>query len=449
MIKERILAYSDRISAAPGESVEIKVSAPESGEYTARLIRLISGDEGPSGPGFKAEDIASPIARGYPGLFQRVPSGSHVSFHKAGPQLSGSFTLLAMIWPTLPAKGSPQAILGNFDAANRSGCSLLIDASGRLAVQIGDNHVVHLPAALIDRNWYLVSVAVDAAAGLLTLRQNALHHRGPGKAVTEVTVPLDSTIGSLMRIGEGVGGPFRIAAWSAGEIASAHYNGKIDSPAVAARALTADEVEQLGRGGAKANVGALLAAWDFSRDISGITIEDVSGSGHHGRIVNLPARAMKGWNWNGSEYDWTKKPEHYGAIHFHDDDLYDCEWETDFVWEVPAGLKSGIYCIHLTQQGKDGTYEEYVPICVRPAAGQKKAKLALLIPTASYWAYANQQMPTSWTFNELSMGVFETMTEVDRYLEEHPGLGMSVYDNHSDGSGVCYSSSLRPILNMR
>ncbi|HEY4163242.1 MAG TPA: N,N-dimethylformamidase beta subunit family domain-containing protein, partial [Dongiaceae bacterium] len=47
------------------------------------------------------------------------------------------------------------------------------------------------------------------------------------------------------------------------------------------------------------------------------------------------------------------------------------------------------------------------------------------------------------------MGVFETMTEVDRYLEEHPGLGMSVYDNHSDGSGVCYSSSLRPILNMR
>ena len=34
---ERLLAYSDRVSAAPGESVEIKVSAPESGEYEAKL----------------------------------------------------------------------------------------------------------------------------------------------------------------------------------------------------------------------------------------------------------------------------------------------------------------------------------------------------------------------------------------------------------------------------
>jgi N,N-dimethylformamidase len=448
MIKERLLAYSDRISAAPGESVEIKVSAPEAGEYSARLIRLICGDEGPHGPGFKEQEIASPVARRYPARFQRVPSGSHVAFHKGGPQLSGSFTLLAMIWPTLPAKGSPQAILGNFDAANRSGCSLLIDGSGRLAVQIGANHVVHLPTPLVDRNWYLVSVAVDAAAGSLTLRQNALNHRGPGKAVTEMTVPLDSAIAALMRVGEGVGGPFRIAAWSAGEIAAAHYNGKIDSPAVAARALAAEEIERFGRRGGS-DAGGLLAAWDFSRGISGIAVEDVSGNGHHGRTVNLPARAMKGWNWDGSEYNWTRKPEQYGAIHFHDDDLYDCEWETDFAWEVPAGLKSGIYCIHLSQQGKNGSYEEYVPVCVRPGAGQKRAKLALLIPTASYWAYANQQMATSWTFNELSMGVFETMTEVDRYLEEHPGLGMSVYDNHSDGSGVCYSSSLRPILNMR
>ena len=38
---ERLLSYSDRVSAAPGESVEIKVSAPEPGEYSVRLIRLI------------------------------------------------------------------------------------------------------------------------------------------------------------------------------------------------------------------------------------------------------------------------------------------------------------------------------------------------------------------------------------------------------------------------
>ena len=40
----------------------------------------------------------------------------------------------------------------------------------------------------------------------------------------------------------------------------------------------------------------------------------------------------------------------------------------------------------------------------------------------------------------------------DKYFEtlkERPDLGISLYDGHSDGSGSCYSSSKRPILNMR
>jgi len=447
---ERLLAYSDRISAAAGERVEIKVSAPEPGPYRARLIRLICGDDSPAGPGFKAEEIASPIARDYEGRLQPIHAGSHIEFRKGGPQLSGSFTLAAVIWPTLPKKGAPQAIMGTFDASNRSGCSLLIDASGRLAAHLGASQVVHLETAMFDRHWYLVSLAFDAATGTLSLRQRALHHRGPGAAVAEATrrlAPQEAVAGN------GAGGPFRIAAWTAHEIAAAHYNGKIDSPAVAGRSLDAEAVERLvmERNAAPLLSSPLIAKWDFARGISGVAIEDVSGNGHDGRTVNLPARAMKGWNWDGSEYNWVKAPEQYGAIHFHDDDLYDCDWETDFSWDVPGDLKSGVYCIHLTQATSQagGAREEFVPVCVRPGPQQKRAALALLIPTASYWAYANHQMATSWTFDELSTGNFETFSDVDRYLEEHVGFGMSVYDNHSDGSGVCYSSSLRPVLNMR
>ncbi len=303
---------------------------------------------------------------------------------------------------------------------------------------------------MFDRQWHLVSLAFDAAAGIVTLRQRVLNHRGPGDAVSEGSTRLEPPFAAIARTGAGVGGPFRIGAWSAGELAAAHYNGKIDSPAVIGRALDGAAIETLGTD-AKAARGAsgVLAAWDFSQDISGIAIADASGNGHQGRIVNLPARAMKGWNWDGSEYNWVKAPEQYGAIHFHDDDLYDCEWETDFTWDVPKDLKSGVYCVQLTQQGKSESYEEFVPICVRPGPGQKRNALALLVPSASYWAYANHQMPSSWTFNETSMGVFETMTLADRYLEEHVGFGLSTYDLHSDGSGVCYSSSLRPVLNMR
>ena len=438
---ERLLAYADRLSAAPGESVEIKVSAPEPGRYRARLIRLVCGDESPGGPGYKAEEIASPIGREHEGRKQPIRAGSHVEFRKGGPQLSGAFTLTAMVWPTLPGKGAPQAVMGNFDALNRSGCSLLVDAAGRLAVQLGAGHVVHLDRPLVERCWYRVSLAFDPAAASVTLRAVKLHHRGPGAAVEEVTRRLEPPVEAIARTGAGVGGPFRIAAWSAGDEVAAHFNGKIDTPAVAARALDAAALE---RGDAP-----WLARWDFSRGISGVAVEDASGNGHDGRTVNMPARAMKGWNWDGSEFDWKRAPEQYGAIHFHDDDLTDCDWETDFTWELPRDLKSGVYCIELNQTGKHGDYEESVPVFVRPARHQKRAQLALLIPTASYLAYANQQMPTSWTFNENSMGVFETFSSVDRYLEEHPGFGQSVYDLHSDGSGVCYSSALRPILNMR
>jgi N,N-dimethylformamidase len=447
---ERLLAYSDRISAAPGERVEIKVSAPEPGQYRARLIRLICGDDSPGGPGFKEAAVASAIEGDYPARRQSIHAGSHIDFHRQGPVLAGSFTLMAMIWPTLPEKGVSQAILGNFDAANRSGCSLLIDASGRLAVHLGASQVLHLDRKLIDRTWYLVSVAFDSTTGALTLRQQALAHRGPGNAVAEAGSRLEPPVAETARTGAGVGGPFRIAAWSAGDAIAAHYNGKIDSPCVIGRALDGAAIERLAWHRSEAiSGGGLLAAWDFSRDISGIAIADLSGNGHEGRTVNLPARAMKGWNWDGTVFDWTRAPEQYGAIHFHDDDLYDCEWESDFAWELPADLKSGIYCVHLTQQGKERVYEDYCPVFVRPAPGQKRARLALLIPTASYWAYANHQMASSWTFDELSTGNFETFSEADRYLEEHLGFGLSVYDLHSDGSGVCHASALRPVLNMR
>jgi len=33
------------------------------------------------------------------------------------------------------------------------------------------------------------------------------------------------------------------------------------------------------------------------------------------------------------------------------------------------------------------------------------------------------------------------------YMYHHPELGGSLYDTHADGSGVCYSSRLRPVLN--
>jgi N,N-dimethylformamidase len=71
---------------------------------------------------------------------------------------------------------------------------------------------------------------------------------------------------------------------------------------------------------------SLVAAFDFSREIPSTRAIDIGPFGLHGEVVTLPARAMEGWNWTGEEQCWRRKPEHYGAFYFHDDDLYDAGW---------------------------------------------------------------------------------------------------------------------------
>jgi N,N-dimethylformamidase len=161
--------------------------------------------------------------------------------------------------------------------------------------------------------------------------------------------------------------------------------------------------------------------------------------------VNLPARAMKGYNWTGEEMCWRHKPEHYGAIHFHDDDLYDSGWDVDFELTVPKGLRSGLYAAHISTAHD----EDFIPFVIRPERGKATADLVFVVPTASYMAYANEHMMTDAPLAEHLTDQVVVMQNADVFLHEHREYGASCYDSHSDGSGVCYSSRLRPILTMR
>jgi N,N-dimethylformamidase len=188
-----------------------------------------------------------------------------------------------------------------------------------------------------------------------------------------------------------------------------------------------------------------VVSWDFSRDISKTRITDTSTHGHHAETVNLPTRAMKGWNHDASEMNWAHKPSHYGAIHFHEDDVYDCAWETDVTWTVPENFPSGTYAAHLSQ----GDQWFYVPFYVRPTRNTSTAKVCLLIATASYYAYVSNRIPLDWgSLGEHSSNTFTSLNQTDLHLQTHPEHGLSMYDNHSDGSGVCYASRLRPFMRM-
>src|SRR5262249_714999 len=72
-----ILGYADRFSVAPGEKIAFKVSCEGHAHYHLEIVRLISGDLSPDGPGFREEVVPSGIAGNYPGRHQAIAAGSY------------------------------------------------------------------------------------------------------------------------------------------------------------------------------------------------------------------------------------------------------------------------------------------------------------------------------------------------------------------------------------
>ena len=136
-------------------------------------------------------------------------------------------------------------------------------------------------------------------------------------------------------------------------------------------------------------------------------------------------------------------PAEYGAIHFHDDDLEDADWKSDFELEIADSMRSGL-CGTVTYSRCDRLY----PVLRATSYCTAYREIAFLAPTASYMAYANEHMGVGAGI-EAIIGRTAVVQRQDLYLYEHPELALSTYDVHSDGSGVCYSSRLRPIPNMR
>lgn len=442
-VEKPLLGYADVFTVRPGETIAFKLSSTQAADYEASLVRLRCADGTEGGAGYKETTVASPFAGRYPGRVQPSCPGSFVDFADGPAWHPASFTVQAWVWPTLPGCGV-QHIAGAWDESGSAGYALVLDETGAPALRLGDGAtrtLVGTGVPLRERAWYLLAASYDAARGEVTVVQaprEADPHRDRSSAVTRAVT-----------VRPAAGGPFRIAACNDARKpphrASALYNGKIEAPSLAARALSASETGTVRDSATPIDFGAAtVGRWDFSREIGTTRVIDVSANARHGTTVNMPTRAMKGVCWDGSEYNFRQRPEHYGAIHFHDDDLHDCAWQTDFSFTVPDDFRSGIYAAKV----EAGGHEAYVPFVVSPPLGTAQADVALILPTASYWAYANHLLYIEWPEVEQVIGFFTVIDDVGLYLFQSPHFGLSMYDRHTDGSGVCHSSRLRPTLDL-
>ena len=444
-----LTGYTDKLSVEPGERIRFMVST-DFPSYSARLVRLVHGDPNPAGPGFREELVESEFDGQRTGRRQVARPGSYAIATDDRPirELT-SFTLQAWVWPTTPLIGERQGLLSKW-CDEMGGICLAIGEEGALELWIGEggaNTRFGTGQAMRAREWYFVAASFDGETGRLRLIQYP-SSQWPSDSSS---VSVDLTVGARFACCNNQ--PLLMAATSLATSPSESlaalglFNGKIDSPCLFGRALEPGEVRQLRQGTPPSEVAGdhLIACWDLSRDHASTLVTDSGPHGLHCTLVNMPTRAVTGHNWTATEAAPGLAPEQYGAIHFHRDDLEDAGWEPDFELTVPAGLRSGIYAARLDGDGQD----DHIPFIIRPPRGSARSPILFLVPTFTYLAYTNDRMDAGQSFFASQPAGKFTPDPLDLYLARRPEFAMSLYDRHSDGSGCCYSSSLRPLVNMR
>ena len=300
-----ILGYSDRMSAAPGEVIRFMVSCEDdTPSYEARIVRLLCTDDHPEGPGRRERDVETPVTGTYAGRQQPIHMGSCVVVSEsAALNRLDSFTLQVLIWPTTPGYGR-QGLVTRWCNVTRLGFGLVIDggcAALVLGGSDGDAILVSSGSPLVAREWYRVTASYDAEDGIARVTQTPMSSDPLRTSRGEVVLPVGHAAF------ESPEAPLLFAAWSEAPTGEplrtgAHYNGKLEAPRLAAAALGEADMASL-------PAGAALGAWDFSQDIDGETVSDLSPNGLHGRTVNLPTRAVTGHDWTGESLSWPESPE--------------------------------------------------------------------------------------------------------------------------------------------
>jgi len=415
-----ITGYLDRLSGRPGAVLRAHVSVRDAIPFRARLVRVISADANPAGPGVRFEDCSARFDGSFPGIRKPIRLGSHGLVPKGPSRDDGApCTWTCLVWSGLleePAK----AVLAEGDVVLKAGAN-----GAEAACRSG---ILATGAPMRSRTWYRLWLSLDPATGAMLLGQVPvdpfLQHEAVVVEDRADPRPLANS------------GPILFAAANA-DAPVLHFNGRLEAPAILQLFAHAWPTPLALPAEAK-----VLAAWDFSRGIGGIDLIDIGPQSCHGRLVNLPMRAVRGAGWSGREMCWRHAPEDYAAIEFHADDLNDCGWAADFDFVIPDGLKSGSYALHLTCDAG----EDWLPLFVLPPRSGPTAPIVVLIPTFTYVAYACHARGNVDAAHREKLAAWKAYPHNP---DDYPVYGRSTYNVHPDGSGVAFSTWLRPVINTR
>jgi N,N-dimethylformamidase len=442
------MGYTDRLSAAPDDRVALMVSSTAT-RWRAELQRLHALEI----PAFGVERRVASVPAVAPveceGREQVTAIGSYACVDAMpAPDPEAGLTVQAVLMPTRPGAGLQVALAHRAGRAG-AGWALGLDGDGRAALWVATTAgVVPLTgdSPLVAGCWYRATAVIDPSAGEARLDIEPVGTFAANRVVADRGAPQRVRVrcSSLVLADEGV--PLLIGCGGLDDDGRPHdgYDGRVERPLVVGAAS--------GPTTALAEHPALVGLWDPAAGIGphGIAqpsvLHDVGPAGRHGRCVNHPARAVTGHCWTGDVIDFRHAPDHYAALHFHRTDLTDCRWPSQAQLTLPADLPSGVYAVHLSDA--DGA-EDLVPLIVRPPAGRTTAKALLVLSTNSYLAYGNDHVGVDSPRTQVWHQMVPTLGAWERFRDTHRELGLSLYEVHSDGTGVMHSSWRRPLLTLR
>lgn len=444
----KVTGYLDRLTYRAGQEVTVYATGDEQ-SIDCRLVRLgrapVLEREAPAA----VEEIAWDGA----GSYRVGPQESCVGSF-ATTRLSGRFggdaglSFGLDLWTTMAEEDAARTLveLGEGDDALR-----LELKAGKVTLFAGKGEVLVGGVEVSNRSWTSVVVSLRGTSVELALTARDALFGASGLATGELPGEFAVVDPSLTLAARGPRDVFLADGYARGR-AEGHFTGKLANPFV----LHGDGGGVVGPLDPK-NAATAVArqgggAWSLEPVNAGsrrYACAATAGAADPLILVNLPNQGVTGPNWDGTAVSFREKPEHYAAAHFHSTDIVDSGWEPTLSAELPAPLRSGVYGVEL--KAEDGTIDT-IPIFLSAEPGLPRAgRIAFLMSTFCYLAYANEDLIGHFKsmpghrFNDSEL----LSDALDKQVYQSREFGDSLYDEHPDGSGVHYSSALRPILDMR
>lgn len=410
-----VTGYAKRWSLSPGDATPIAVSSRFS-SYHVRLVRHLGAVRSATDWTDKTEVVCFEEPGLHKGTKREIALGSFFEAKYSLPDectpvrvdFSCNISYLTRAMPLVEIGAGKKV----FRVSLSEGGDVLVESS---------NVKGNSKLCLEPKRWYAISLCADAPDGTLTITANSAGKQEVSAAWDCSGMGSDETFGHLI-----------LGAHSDHATRLAGFNGKLTGPKLFCGFDSTDKSQRT------------LANWSFAgADQSKFTIEDRCGNVPPGTLNNAPKRMTPGPVWSGGQ-------AYCDAVSFHGDDLGDCNWPSDFELTLPKELPSGVYSLILSRDASpnwdDRRSFDALPFFVRPPL-ERRANIALVMPTFSYRAYAN-----ATAFEDCDLQVFklahETVSISDYKTAKEFGL-LSLYDTHSDGSGVHLASMRRPQMNIR